>query len=135
MAYISGIGFLNVKEVGPTPPEGSDVWWFAQDRRYANYDPFAEFEQPSGSHLVIELTPYIVDRVTPKGVWLRGWLGNRFFVLGSAIRQRAVPTKELALMDLIKRKEKHVKMSEIRLENAKACLEMAKGALRYESPR
>ena len=135
MAYISGIGFLNVKEIGPKPPEGSDVWWFARDKRYANYDPWAEFEQPSGSHVVIELFPYIVVKYTPRGVRLRGWLGEEFFVLGDAIRQKAVPTKELALQDLVKRKEKHVRMSEIRLNDAKACLEMAKSALSYEAPR
>lgn len=135
MAYISGIGFLNVKQVGPNPPEGSDVWWFARDRRYADYDPFAEYEQPSGSHVVIELIPYIVDKATPKGVWLKGWLGDRFFVLGNATRQRAVPTKELALLDLIKRKEKHVRMAQGRLNDAKQSLEMAKSALSYGVPR
>lgn len=133
MTYIPGIGFLNFKEIGPTPPEGSDVWWFARDKRYANYDPFAEFEQPSGSHVVIELFPYIVVKYTPKGVRLQGWLGEEVFVLGNAIRQRAAPTKELALRDLIKRKEKHVRMAEMRLNDAKCCLEMASRALIHES--
>ena len=72
-----------------------EVWWRAEDKRYANWDPWAEFEQPSGSHLKIDVIPYIVDRHTPKGVFLE--TGD--FVLGKANKQFAVPTKELALLD------------------------------------
>lgn len=113
------------KVVGPKPPEGYEVWWRADCKRYANFDPFAEFEQPSGSHLTIEVTPYIVIRTTPKGVWLQHWLGERFFVLGPAIRQRAVPTIQLALQDLVHRKKKHVIMAEQRAEVARQHLAAA----------
>lgn len=132
MNYITGIGFLKVKEMGPKPPEGSDVWWSAQDKRYANYDPFAEFEQPSGSHIVIELTPYIVEKYTPKGVWLSGSFGEKFFVLGRSVKQAAVPTKELALKDLIARKEKHVEMARKRMDAAHEALSMSQAALAKE---
>ena len=121
--------YCPVKIRGPLPPEGADVWWRADDRRYANYDPLAEFEQPSGSHLVIELTPFELVRHTPKGVWVRGWFGQESFVLGKAIRQLCVPTKELALRDLIARKEKHAKMAQIRADIAKSHLEAAHRAL------
>ena len=126
-------GFVQIREFGPRPfPEGADVWWRAEDTRYANYDPWAEFEQPSGSHLQLNLTPYVVDRYTPKGVWLRGSLGNRFFVLGTAIRQHAVPTKALAIRDLVARKKRHVEGAAARLRQAEAHLDAAEQWLRLE---
>lgn len=118
---------MKIKEVivGPTPPEGTDTWWRADDKRYANYDPFAEFEQPSGSSLKIELTPFEMVKETPRGVWVRNWLGSKFFVLGEAARQIAVPTKQLAIQDLVRRKEKHVRMSEMRAKMAREHLAAA----------
>lgn len=135
MNYVSGLGFIQTRQVGPNPPEGADVWWRADDKRYANYDPFAEFEQPSGSHVVIEFTPFELVRSTPKGVWLRGWLGNRFFVLGTATRQQAVPTKELALRDLVERKKIHAKMAQKRADAAKSALALASAALDMEATK
>lgn len=114
--------------IGPIPPPGSDVWWRASAKTYTNYDPFAEFEQPSGSHIVIELQPFEVVKYTPKGVWLRGWLGERFFQLGNAIRQRAVPTKEAALQDLVKRKERHLSIMQARTESVRQALIKAENA-------
>lgn len=111
--------------IGPKPPENSDVWYRADDKRYANYDPWAEFEQPSGSHCKIEITRYIVIRTTPKCVFIQDWLGHEYKVLGKAIRQHAVPTIELAIKDLIERKKKHVKMSEYRLKEAKEHLNLS----------
>lgn len=117
---------------GKHAPEGMEVWWRAEDRRYANYDPWAEFDQPSGSHLQLTLTPYFVDRHTPKGVWLRGILGDRTFVLGTATRQFAVPTRELAIRDLIARKKRHVEGCKARLARAEEHLEAAEKWLEVE---
>ena len=105
-----------------------EVWWRAEDKRYANWDPWAEFEQPSGSHLKIELTPVNVLRHTPKGVILE----DHGFQRGNAIRQHAVPTKELALMDLVARKKRHVQGAAYRLTEAKEHLEGAERALSHE---
>lgn len=113
-------------KVGTLPDGDCEVWWRADDRRYANYDPFEEFEQPSGSHLVIHLTPFAVLKHTPKGVWVRQQFGSPQFVLGKAIRQICVPTKELALQDLVRRKERHVQGCEYRLAEAKEHLKAAK---------
>ena len=110
---------------GSTLPEGADVWWAAKDQRYANYDPWAEYEQPSGSHLVIELTPYIVVRYTPKGVVVRDYLGFESFVNGKSKKQLCVPTQELALQDLIRRKEIHVSCAKTRLNLAEQHLAAA----------
>lgn len=107
----------------------TEIWWRAEDKRYANYDPWAEFEQPSGSHLKIELHPYAVERHTPKGVFLY----HHGFVLGTATKQFAVPTKELALQDLIARKKLHVLFSKARLAQAEEHLLAATRALEKES--
>ena len=123
---------LRAKVRGDAPPESFDVWWRADDKRYANYDPWAEFEQMSGSHLSIELTPYIVVKYTPKGVRLQDFMGGQYLVLGKSIRQQAVPTKELALRDLVFRKEKHVRMSELRAEEARQHLKAAERCLKTE---
>lgn len=95
-----------------------EYWFRADDKRYANYDPWAEFEQPSGSHVVIEIFPFIVERHTPKGVFVRSWKGDEVFVLGNSIRQLCVPTIKLALYDLMKRKEKHFVMCRYRMDKA-----------------
>lgn len=114
---------------GPTPPAGSEVWWRADDKRYANFDPWDE-DGCSGSHLRIEFTPFEVVRHTPRGVWLRGWMGSPFFVNGLAAKQTAVPTQALALKDLIARKKLHVYFAGARLKRAEEHLEAAEKALR-----
>ena len=123
--YTVQSGYTAIRMRGRKPPEGAEIWWRADDMRYANYDQWAECDQPSGSHLALELTPYIVVKHTPKGVRLRGWLGDEFFVLGSAIRQKAVPTIELAIQDLIARKKRHVQGAQARLRQAEAHLAAA----------
>ena len=105
-----------------------EVWWRAEDKRYADYDPWAEFEQPSSSHLKIELYPHEVARHTPKGVFL----DTGDFVRGKANKQFAVPTKELALADLIARKRSQISFCQHRLNRAKEHLEGAERALRNE---
>lgn len=107
------------------PRSDGEHWWRAEDRRYANYDPWAEFEQPSGSHLVVELRPFPVLRHTAKGVWLDCGFGRKRFVLGEATKQFAVPTRELALADLVARKERHVAGARARLAQAQEHLDAA----------
>lgn len=118
---------------GKRPPEGADVWWRADDRRYANYDPWAEFEQPSGSHLQMHMTAYVVDSYTPRGVWLRDIFGGRTFVLGVAVKQFAVPTRELAIRDLVARKQRHADGCRGRLRRAEEHLEAAEAWLEQET--
>ena len=133
MAYISGLGFVNVRIVGKVPPEGSDVWWAAEAKQYANYNEFAEFEQPSGHQTHILLTPYILIRHTPKGAYIQGMFGEEHFILGKAVRQFAVPTKELALRDLIARKRRYISILESRIREAEECRDMAEKAIISEA--
>ena len=120
------IGTFRVNE--PMPPEGSEVWWRAEDRVYANFDPWNDGDY-CGSYSVVELTPYKVTKATPKGVWVRAWLGHEQFVLGTAGKQLAVPTQELALADLVRRKEVHASFARARADRAQKHLEMAQKCL------
>lgn len=67
---------------------------------------------------------YEVVRTTPKGVWLKGMF-ETFFVLGTALRQRAVPTKELALRDEIARRQREIQGHAARMRRAEQRLELA----------
>ena len=113
-------------------------WWRAQDRRYANFDPFEEFEQ-TGSHIKIEYREYTVLKETPKGVWLKDkyefYDDKKFFVLGTARRQTAVPTKELALNDLLARKKKHVYYCELRTKSAEENLAHVERTIEWNTVR
>lgn len=106
-----------------------ELWWRAEDKRYADYDPWAEWEQPSSSHLKIIFRSFTVIKHTPQGVWLREFWEPPRFVLGTSIKQFAVPTKELALQDLIQRKLCHVAGARARLAHAEEHLEGARREL------
>jgi hypothetical protein len=75
----------------------------------------------------------MVEKHTPKGVWLKPMYGGSFFVLGSSTKQQAVPTIQLAIQDLIERKKKHVMMSEHRLRRAQQHLDAAAKWLEVET--
>jgi hypothetical protein len=118
--------------LGVAVKEAPELWWRAKDKRYADYDPWAEFEQPTSSHCKIELSSYPVLRHTPKGVWIDIGFGCPQFILGTAAKQYAVPTKELALQDLIARKKRHVWCCAARLKRAEEHLNLARHALAIE---
>ena len=64
------------------------------------------------------LKKYEVVRHTPKGVWIRVPFGGEKFILGKALRQFAVPTKEIAMRDEIERRKREVRGHEHRRERA-----------------
>ena len=111
-----------------------DGFWYRVDvKHYSVADEWGDH-----SHTSTELvwSKFAVHRETAKGVFLvevpmgfkdpyhhRGCdLSRRLFgatfVLGKAKRQRACPTKELALADCIARKERHVQGCKARLSRA-----------------
>lgn len=126
-----GLGYVQYKVHGPTwevstePYTEGEVWWSAKDMRYANYDPWAEYEQPSGSHLVIELTAHKFLHRTPKGAWLalHGYNRAKRFLNFSWTKQWASPTQREALQHLAARKRKHVAMCKVRLGQAEQHLD------------
>lgn len=116
------------------PRTDGEHWWRAEDRRYADWDPWAD-EQPNSSHLQIELRCYPVVRHTRKGVWLDTGFGGEVFVLGTARKQFAVPTQELAVADLIARKKMHVAGCAGRLQMAELHLAAAEATLNVLADR
>lgn len=117
--------------MGPPPPEGSDVWWRLEDRRYATPSQSnLVYQHGPPSTLRIMLVPFVMVRSTPKGVWVQDWLGHEYFVLGTAARQRAVPTVELAIRDLIARRSKEARMHETRARYAWQAVEHAERMLK-----
>lgn len=111
--------YVPVKEIGPMPQFECEVWWRADIKTYANFDLWSDGDY-TGSHDVIELTPYEVLYHTPKGVCVRSFMGPKCFVRGSAIKQVCVPTKKLALQDLVARKRLHAEMAQKRADKAAA---------------
>jgi len=109
-------------------------WYRCEVRHYSVAD---EWGDHSYSTSQVVWTKYAVIRETPKGVWLRSvpwsftyWpdqrprpLSGGVFVLGTAMRQLACPTKELALADTIARKKRHIAGCEARLYAAQKDLQ------------
>lgn len=106
-------------------------WWRAEDKRYAVWDEWDD--GLFGSTLKIELRSFLITRYTPKGVFLINFLGDEVFVRGKAGKQYAVPTKTLAVKDLIARKKLQVHFSKLRLNRAQEHLEAAERYLKYET--
>jgi hypothetical protein len=73
-------------------------------------------------HLVLEEYPVI--RRTPKGVWVDDLVRERFVLL-SAVKKFAYPTKEEALESFKARKGRYIRILKNRLERAEAALSLA----------
>ena len=109
-----------------TPPglDPNDTWYSCEIQTYGSWNEDGDL---LSSYDTLLWREYAVVRTTPKGVWLRDFAGE-FFVLGTAIRQRALPTKELALQDLVRKQDRHVRGCTARLDRAMRKLKMAQRA-------
>lgn len=77
----------------------------------------------------LNLTAYKVIKKTPGGVWINCWgrgPHDRKFILMSAKKKWACPTKEAALESFIARKKRHRDILESRLAVVNEALEQAK---------
>lgn len=97
------------------------VWY-----RFENYLESAgvdEFDNSLGPPRVrVHLREFEVERETPKGVWLRGFMFRRFCLRG-ARKQFACPTLEGALESFLARKRKQASIYERRLGHIQqACM-------------
>jgi hypothetical protein len=142
LVYIPAFGGGNflTHEPGVFNAASDGIWWRAelppagiQDIRLAG----TIFEGDKGYGAIL-LIPYEVVKTTRKGVFLRGerrrklrWFedGNpeeeeTFFVLGTARKQQAVPTIDLAIQELRRRLE--YRLSRLAYEH-----EMVRDAIRY----
>lgn len=92
-----------------------NTWYRLEDIREADYDPWAEFEQPNTSHPAFFLRAFPVLRETPAGVWLAVVGGPREidgrsakFVLRAANKRWACPTVDEAVVSWRARKAKQL---------------------------
>ena len=124
-------GFSLRTHIEPQDTSPEDIWWRAENRTYASTDPYDE--DVVGSVFQIELIPFLVTRRTPKGVWVKQRFSAQRFVLGNAVRQLCVPTKELALADLAARKKRHVQGCQARLRSAERAFNATLHLLKKET--
>jgi hypothetical protein len=107
-------------------------WYRYEATHYAA--PADEFGESRGfGSTSIVLHEYEVARTTPKGVWLRiGFYGDfaaldahERFVLTSARKRFACPTKREAMDSFIARKKKEIRIYTARIERARGDLRAA----------
>jgi hypothetical protein len=111
-------------------------WYRCEIKRYSIADEYGDHSYTSTE---VKWEKFAILKETPKGVWLcsvpphytdpdklRGLHNPMFsdFVLGTARKQMALPTKEAALADAIRRKEYHVLCCKRRLASAEKELQL-----------
>lgn len=110
-----------------------DVWYRFDDKTYASSDPWEEDRWYFNTY--IEVTRFVVVRVTPKGVQLAGgrfsWRHPRL-QLHDAYKRFACATEELALDSYLRRKEVQRSVYQARADKAKKCaFEARQGRVKY----
>jgi hypothetical protein len=101
-----------------------DIWYRYTDTQYAA--PLDENEHPMGlGDVAVSLQEYRVIKETPKGVWVQ--YGNSLFkekrfVLRTARKRFAYPTKELAKESFIARKEAQIRINKDQIRRAEQAL-------------
>lgn len=107
--------------------ESEHFWYRADVRLYSVISMWDDDEYYSSPR--VTYLKYKVIKTTPKGVWIEAFLQKPVFVLGTAKKQYAVPTKELALLDLKRRKEIHWEMAKKRADSVKRLLDRVNSAI------
>ena len=105
------------------PPEGVDVLWRAEARRYS-YIVDAERELYGTTRPKLELHWYMVKKRTPCGAWV----DSRFVNL-NCTKRYAVPTEAEALESFKARKKRQIKILSSRLSEAEEELQLLEGVL------
>lgn len=85
-----------------------------------------EYFRPSYPCPRIELREFVTQKETPGGYWIDIIYGKPRWVSRTGRKRYAYPTKEEAMVNYVKRTEKHVSMLRSRLETAEIALERAR---------
>jgi hypothetical protein len=97
-----------------------EFYYRYEDVQYAA--PLDEFDNPQGpGRLAVELREYQVVKRTPKGVWLSLY-GDRRFVLNSATRRFACPTKAEAQESFLARKKRQISIHQGSIKRAERAM-------------
>ena len=107
-----------------------NVWYRAEIRHYSVADEYGDHAYISTK---VHWSMHPVIRTTPKGVIVQDFNSERF-IRGEGIKQFALPTKELALEDCIKRKERHISGCKARQRQAEEDLRVLQQYRRQEEP-
>lgn len=105
------------------PPEGVDVLWRAEARRYS-YIIDAELERYGTTRPKLELHWYKVKKRTPCGAWV-----DDKFVNLNCTKRYAVPTEAEALESFKARKQRQIKILSSRLSEAEEELQLLAGVM------
>lgn len=123
-------------------PQVGDIWYRFESHRYANLIGEDEFS----SSLRLDENRFRVLKVTPKGVWLAPDYGRndvfgrskldfsafKRFVLLTAQKRFAQPTKEEALLSFLARKSRQLSILRNQVKDAETAQRMAQALLQKE---
>lgn len=115
-----------------TTPQVGDTWYRYEDRRYGSVN---EFDEVDHVYVKLQMTDFKVTKVTPKGVWVSaGGMCTPRFVLLTANKRYAAPSKEEALASLLARKARQMRILETQLGHAKSAVTLAQLELAKLTP-
>lgn len=92
-----------------------DTWYRYSDRLHGSAN---EYDEIVWTDVYLSLEEHTVCKVTPKGVWVTDGLDRKFILL-TANKQFAAPTKEEALNSLLARKKRQIRILESQLKHAR----------------
>ena len=110
-----------------------DIWYRYNDITYApSVNEWGDSEGHGDTK--VEESTYKVEKVTPKGVWIRQWWGvNSFsgsdkrFVLTDARKRYACPTKEDAMVSFLARKNRQLGILKAQTRRVEIAINIAEG--------
>jgi hypothetical protein len=103
------------------PPEGVDVLWRCEAKRYASFDEDGDVTYISDPKL--EVRWYKVNRRTPKGAWINGHWAGEIWSKGELVtlsRNKAFArnTVDEAVKDFIARRKRQIAILQGQLQRA-----------------
>lgn len=112
-----------------------EVWYRYYDVCYAApVDEYGDVIRGAKGDRKVHLVELDVIKRTPKGVWLHDRYGRLRFVLESAKRRYACPTKKEAIISFLARKRRQKSIYEARASDAAAFVHLATQMLEDMSP-
>ncbi len=82
----------------------------------ANVNGIDELDQTDYYSMKLRCDEYEIVKTTPKGCWIKVFMGKPKFVLLTATKKFACPTKKEALQSLIARKKKEIQIHQYKIE-------------------
>lgn len=98
----------------------TEYWYRYDDRQYA--PPLDEYDNVCGEGRVeVTLTKFPIIKYTPKGAWIDLY-GDKKFVLRTARKRYACPTKEEAKESFLARKAKQIRIYKAKIRRAELAI-------------